>query len=278
MKLRMLLLISIAACWPALAQQSNPPQRTITTRPDSAASSDAKPTPAGTPSSVASAVEQYRAMWQKMTPEQQKAIVAAGGPTPDQYERMMMRAAGVKGAPAANQPPAADSGHAGPDAGALDALGKSLQDLNAVRDANLSLVQQDGCVPELAARIADLKAKLRSAEFELNGTEAPAAAPPSETHTGAKANVTDPLAVASDWFKQPADSKQAAVPSDSSRTRESALLDAVLAGANVPAAPPRHIDPASPEAEQNKKRIEADMARVKAELDQLSGACAAAKK
>jgi hypothetical protein len=277
MKLRMLLLISIAACWPAFAQQNNPPQRTITTRPDSAAYSDAKPTPAGTPSNVASAVEQYRAMWQKMTPEQHKAIVAAGGPTPDQYERMMMRAAGVKGASAANQPPAADSGHAA-DAFALDALGKSLQDLNAVRDANLFLVQQNGCAPELAARVADLKAKLRSDEFELNGSELPTAAPPTEAHTAAKANVTDPLAVASDWFNRPADSKQAGVPSDSSRTRESALLDAVLVGATAPAAPPRRTDAASPEAEQNKKRIEAEMARVRAELDQLSGACAAAKK
>ena len=269
-----ILLLTMAACWPAFAQQSNPPQRTITARPDSTASSDAKPTPRANPSDAASAVEQYRAMWQKMTPEQHKAIVAAGGPTPEQYERMMLRAAGVKGAPAPNAPATSDGAHAA-DTGALDALGKSLQDLNAVRDANLSLIQKDGCAPELAARITDLKARLRSDEFELNGTEAPAAA--NDVHTEGKANSADPMAVASDWFKQPADSKQPAAASDSSRSRESALLDAVLTGTEGPKPQPRRLDPASPEAEQKRKRMEADMARVRAELDQLSGACASKK-
>jgi hypothetical protein len=274
MRSGLLLLIS-AACWPALAQQSNPPQRTITNRPDSTVSSDAKPASSGTPTSPAAALEQYRQMWQKMTPAQQKAIVSAGGPTPEQYERMLTpRSAGAKGATqSATDPRAADSG-------ALDALSKSLQDLNAVRDANLSLVQKDGCAPELASRIADLKAKLRSDEFELNGTEAPPATP-TEAHTPEKvdpANAPDPMAVASDWFKRPADPKKTARPDDSNRTREASQLDAVLSGAQAPVAAERRFDPKAPDAEQNRKAIEADMALVKSELEQLSSACAAAKR
>ena len=275
MRSKRFLLISTAASWAAWAQQSTPPQRTITTRPDSTVSSDAKPT-AGTPTNPSAALEQYRQMWQKMTPAQQQAIVSAGGVTPEQFERTLMgrgpalvRSANAASAP---DPRAADSG-------SLDALSKSLQDLNAVRDGNLSLVQKDGCAPELASRIADLKSKLRSDELELNGTET-AASSPADAHTPEKAtatNAADPMAVASDWFKHPADAKPSARPDDSARTRESALLDAVLAGAQAPAPPERRMDPKSPEAEQNRKAIEADMARVKSELEQLSGACAAKK-
>src|SRR5579872_960679 len=199
MRFGTLLLISAIACWPVLAQQSTPPQRTITTRPDSTISSDTKPA-SSNPTNPAAALEQYRQMWQRMTPAQQKAITSAGGSTPEQYERMLMGrgAASTKGE---NQASSTDPRAA--DSGALDALNKSLQDLNAVRDANLSLVQKDGCAPELASRIADLKAKLHSDEFELNGTESPAAAP-TDAHTPEKAsaaNAADPMAVASDWFK-----------------------------------------------------------------------------
>ena len=155
-------------------------------------------------------------------------------------------------------------------------MSKSLQDLNAVRDGNLSLVQKDGCAPELASRIADLKTKLRSDEFELNGTEAPAAAP-SDARATEKANAVDPLAVATDWFKKPAEAKQARTD-DATRTRESSQLDAVLSGTQAVAPGERRFDPKSPEAEQNRRAVEADMARVKAELEQLSSACAAAKR
>ncbi len=207
----------------------------------------------------------------KMTPAQQKALVSAGGLTPEQYEKML---AG-KSTPAKGTNPSSDARTADP--GALDALSRSLQDLNAVRDGNLSLVQKDGCAPELASRIADLKARLRADEFELNGTEAPANAAPT-ARTQDNAGAADAMAVASDWFKRSADTKAAATSSNASRTRESSLLDAVLTGTPAAPAPERHIDPKSPEAEQKRLQVEADMARVKAELDQLSGACASAKK
>lgn len=272
-----------AAC--ALAQQNNPPQRTMTARKDTTAASDSK-APAGMPSTPSAALEQYRMMWQKMTPAQQQAIIRAGGPSPEQYERMLTQAtgnAGNKETPGASAHAAPESGRQG-DSGAFDALTKSMQDLNAVRDGNLSLVQKEACAPELASRIADLKAKLRNDEFQLNGTEVPsaaapaAAAPAADAHPAGKPNASDPLAVANDWFKHPADAKAPAAPQEStSRTRESSQLDAVLAGAQPSAPAERRADAKSPETTQNKQMIEADMARVKAELEQLSGACASAK-
>jgi len=270
-----LLFVTWIICWPATAQQAIPPQRTITTRPDNPAPSDTKPAAKGTPTSAPAALEQYRAMWQKMTPAQQKAVVSAGGPTPEQYERMMMRAMPGQGTAADKGGLSSGNGSA-PDTGALDALSRSLQDLNAVRDGNLSLVQKDACAPELASRIADLKAKLRSDELELNGAAAPAAGPP-DARAGEKANASDPLTVAADWFKKPSEAKQPKAE-DASRTRENSQLDAVLAGAQPVVSAGQRIDPKSPEAEQNRKAIESDIARVKAELDQLASACSATKR
>jgi len=261
MRLASLFIIAVIAASAAFAQQNNAPQRTITTRSESTVTSDPKPAP-GTPSNQAAALEQYRQMWQKMTPAQQKALVSAGGLTPEQYERKLT------GATAPDSSRTADSG-------ALDSLSKSLQDLNAIRDANLSLVQKDGCAPELASRIADLKAKLRNDEFELNGAEAPQT--PIAAHTEENASAADPLAIANEWFRHTPDPKQVR-PDDSNRVRESRQLDAVLSGTQAPASPERRIEAKSPEAEQNRRVIEADMARVKSELEELSSACAAAKK
>lgn len=204
MKFGTLLVLSAVA---ALAQQSEPPQRTIISRPDSTAASDPKPA-AGTPS---------------------------------------------KGA----NPPASSRA----DSAAFDSLSKSLQDLNVIRDGNLSLVQKDGCAPELASRIADLKAKLNAPDSSV---AAHATAKPQE-----KTSDTDPMAVANDWFKPASTSKQTAPRS----TRESSLLDAVLR--RTPAAPERPAEPDAPGGGQNQKLSDAEMVSVKSELEQLSSACAA---
>ncbi len=202
---------AVAAMGAALAQQSAPPQRTMTTRPVSSVASDSKP--------------------------------ATGAPS--------------KGA---NQ--SADSRI--PDsAGAFDSLNKSLEDLNAIRDGNLSLVQKDGCAPELASRIADLKAK-------LNGSDAAVAAP-AAPRVLEKTGDADPLTVANEWFKPAGASKQTAP----SRTRESSLLDAVLNSTPAPAE--RSTDPRASGVEHNNKLSEAERASVQSELEQLSNACAAKK-
>ncbi len=205
MKFGILLVFSAVA---ALAQQSEPPQRTIISRPDSTVASDPKPA-AGTPSKGANPLASSRAA----------------------------------------------------DSAAFDSLSKSLQDLNGIRDGNLSLVQKDGCAPELASRIADLKAKLNAPDSSV---AAHATAKPQE-----KTSDTDPMAVANDWFKPTSTSKQIAP----SYTRESSLLDGVLRG--MPAALERPAEPDASGGGQSQKLSDAEMVSVKSELEQLSSACAA---
>jgi hypothetical protein len=257
-------------------QQSVPPQRTISSRPDGGADATQKTEP-GSPRASA-ALERQRAMWQRMTPAQRQAFVNGGGYTPEQYERMLKQQGFVD--PKTGDRP---RGAAAPDAsGAVDAdafhsLSKSLEDRNAIRDGNLSLVQKDGCPPELTSRIADLKAKLQGYEHELTGASM-APAPASGPRSPEKSGAPDALAIANDWFKHAPDRQPAAAGSESdvNRTRESKLLDAALAGTETGIVP-EHVEAKSTDAERNRKIVEEDMARVKAELEQLSDACAARK-
>ncbi len=230
------------------------------------------------------AIERYRQMWQRMTPAQQKVFVQNGGRTPEDYERMLKgsvsrftpgRTEGPQtNAPARGSDPR-DAGQ-GIDSGALDSLSKSLQDLNVIRDGNLGRVQKDGCPPGIASRIADLRGKLQSDVFELNGGRPPAAVPTAGSTE--KPGQADPLAVAGDWFKRPSGQKSPGSGSGNGNAREDKLLDAVLAGAEPAAGTPKlWTDPNSPEAAQKRKALEEDMARIGIELGQLSGACAAPK-
>jgi hypothetical protein len=149
------------------------------------------------------------------------------------------------------KPPAAPPADAGVT---VDSLGNALQDLNAIRDGNLSRIQKDsGCPPETAARLADLRLRLRRAEAELSGETLSAAAP------------VDAQAIAAGWFNRPAPEPESAA------ARESRLLAEVLPGAAVPAAKPRQ----SPEQQ---KALEDEIARLKAETARLSGTCAPVKK
>jgi len=153
------------------------------------------------------------------------------------------------------KPPAAPADAAS----ALDSLGNSLQDLNAIRDGNLTRVQRDGCPPETAARLADLRVRLRQAEAQLSG-EAPAN----------DSRVPDDMpAIASGWFK-PVPQEQA----ESTSARESRLIGEVLPGASATAL--KAIQPA--QSAQQRKALEDEIARVKAEITRLSGSCAAVRK
>jgi len=132
-------------------------------------------------------------------------------------------------------------------AGALDSLSNSLQDLNAIRDGNLTRVQKDGCPPDVSARLAELRAKLA----EVSG-DAPA--------KPAEKTAADPQAIAAAWFK-PAPSQPPA-PKPVVETRESKQLADVLPEA--PAA-----KPVAPARQDNG----AEIARLKAEITRLSGTC-----
>jgi len=268
------------------AAQTPPPQRTIVSRPDSAATTDSSG--ASPSAAVAAALEKYREMWNKMSAAQRQAFVSAGGSAPEQYERMLKQrgnsfAAGGEGAAQSSREPSRkplDSGNP-IDSNAFDSLNKSLQDLSAVRDGNLWRVQKDGCPPEIASRMADLRGKLETAELELKGPESSA---PSVAGAGSKEmrGSSDGLAIAAEWFKHPAD-KEASTTATGSGTadvnsRESRLLETALAGNGSGAAPESRVDPKSPEGERTRKAAEEDIARIKGELAQLSGACTAPKK
>jgi hypothetical protein len=272
--IRSILLFSLAFAAPA---QTPPPQRTMVSRPEANA-------PADTGSGATSAaLEKYRDMWNKMSATQRQAFVSAGGSTPEQYERILKQrgngfAAGSEGAAqqTVERSSKPSDSNRPLDSNAFDSLSKSLQDLSSVRDGNLWRVQKDGCPPEIASRMADLRGKLETYELERNGAESSASASARSKEVRGSA---DRLAIATDWFKTRA-YKEAAAGSGTpgGNSRESKLLDAALAGNGSGAAPESRFDPKSPEAERTRKAAEEDIARIKGELAQLSGACTAPKK
>ena len=248
--------VALSACLLAMHAQT-PAQRTMGAPPPAAAPANAQP------DSIETALRQYRSMWQKMSPAQQKAFLDQGGATPEQYERTLMDKSGT--------PPA--SGLAGAPrstVNALDSLITSLQDLNAIRDGNLVRVQADGCPREIATRLADLRGRLQQDRNELAGADAPSGpvARPKDVPGSVPA---DPMSLANNWFKQPPLDKSPARPAD---TRESKLLADVLAGSPAPASPGRVPDPKSAAAGEREKELHEEIARIEAEIVQLSAACA----
>jgi hypothetical protein len=182
-------------------------------------------------------------MWRKMPPAQQKAFLDSGGYTPEQYERLLK----PKGSPSA----ARTGTQRGIDT-TMDSLNKSLQNLDTVRDANLGRVQRESCPPEVAARIADLTAKLRTYESERNGTTE--AAEPSP-RPRANTQSADPLAIANDWYKPAA----APLPSDRASQQNKLLAEVFPSGMAAP----------------RPQTSEQEIVRTKTELEQLTGACVA---
>jgi len=265
-QLSWMILTAVFLSGPPPARGQAAAQRTMGTAP-SGSSSGAQP------DSIDNLLRQYRGMWQKMSPAQQKAFLDAGGSTPEQYERTL-RAKGMSALPPSPTPVSAGrAAQSDPHTtvNALDSLTTSLQDLNAIRDGNLGRVQKDGCPPEVASRIAVLRTRLRQDESRLNGSDAPASAAekPKDHAAG------DPMAIASDWFKDPpkeanSTGTQAAPPAG---THESKLLDSVLVAQPSPATSPSAKEKAL--EPQDRKELEDEIARIKAEIAQLSAACMA---
>jgi hypothetical protein len=202
--------------------------------------SDAGPSPSPAPAGeTGNALEKYRDLWQKMTPAQQKAFVDAGGLSPDQYERQFKE-----------KPPGTASNRQ-PDwkvDPTLDSLTRSLENLDTIRDANLGRVQNQSCPPEVAARIADLKAKLERSE---PGSDMRAETRLAASRARENTRPPDPSAIANDWFKP----GSATVPSPAADPNQQ--LVAVLPAKETQRTP---VD-------------EHEMARARLELEQLSGAC-----
>jgi hypothetical protein len=253
-------IVLLSACLVTIHAQT-PVERTMGGQPPSAAPVNEQP------DSVESALRQYRSMWQKMSPAQQKAFLDSGGATPEQYEHSLRS----KGAatPASGRAPQGD-----PRAtvNALDSLTTSLQDLNAIRDGNLVRVQTDGCPREIASRLTDLRGRLQQDRSELAGRDAPAGAGARPKDASASASA-DPMSVANNWFKQPPAEKSSARPAEPpADSRESKLLADVLAGQPA-ASPAKPLDPKLPVSQQREKELREEITRLEAEIAQLSTAC-----
>lgn len=249
---------------PPVARGQAAVQRTMGTTPSAA--------PSGSQSdSIDNLLQQYRGMWLKMSPAQQKAFLDSGGSTPEQYERTL-RSKGMSGLPP-TPVPAGRAAQSDPHVtvNALDSLTTSLQDLNAIRDGNLVRVQKDGCLPEVASRLVLLRGRLHQDESKLSGGAALAGTADSPKNRPS----SDPMAIASDWFKEtPKEANSTGSPSaPAADTHESRLLDSVLVASPAQAElHPAAVKPAEP---QDRKELEEEISRTKAEIAQLSSACVA---
>jgi len=140
-----------------------------------------------------------------------------------------------------------DRQSAAPSNRAIESMASSTEDLNSIRDAYLRVLSGDGCPPDVAARVAQLRA--------LVGEKKPAAQPGASAL--ARKSAADfeisMLALALDW-----DNRQAgpATFANSGASRDK-LLNAALAPPSQSGAPAT------------------DMTALKAEMDRLLSTCRA---
>lgn len=138
-----------------------------------------------------------------------------------------------------------------PSGQAMQSILSSTEDLNAIRDAYLSRLSGDGCSPDVAARVAELRAQLGE-KPESRGP-----GPRAGTQRSAADLQASMLALAADWYnRRPVEAS--ALASTASRDAERAkLLEAALtprdSAANVPTA--------------------VDNVHLKLELERLLGTC-----
>ncbi len=104
----------------------------------------------------------------------------------------------------------------GASARALDSLGSSLEDLNGIRDSNVRGLTKDGCAPEVSARIADLKTRLRVATGVPEAAEKGKRGAPDDSGS-------ETLVLASNWYKS-----SSAGASVGTKDKSNELLDSVL--------------------------------------------------
>lgn len=134
----------------------------------------------------------------------------------------------------------------------LDSLLNSTEDLNSIRDGYLRRVAGDGCRPDVAIRVAELRSRLGE-NGRPNG-QAPIAAASSQTSADLESSL---LLLAAGWYQSRPDH---APPRANREADRNQLLDFVLS-------------PKDPEA--GAAQSAADAAQVKAELDRLLATCRA---
>ena len=136
-----------------------------------------------------------------------------------------------------------------PSGRTMNTVLSSTEDLNSIRDAYLRRLAGDGCAPDVAVRVAELKAKLHQ-DASTTGTQRSSAEIESAL-----------FALASDWYKNPVGETAQATGANAAMAREverARLLDSVLAPRDASA--PQAVDPT----------------QLQAELDRLLAGCRAA--
>ena len=112
--------------------------------------------------SVNTAVEAYRRMWQAMSADQRKAMVDAGGATPERYERTLRMQ--LSGAARSAAPSTGDADQRRTIKTDLtETVRTSAEDLDAIRDANLVRLRDEACPPEIALEVAALRSSFSPA-------------------------------------------------------------------------------------------------------------------
>jgi hypothetical protein len=132
--------------------------------------------------------------------------------------------------------------------GAIDSLLDSTEDLNSIRDGYLRRLAGEGCRPDVANRVAELRSQL-----DENGSRGPARnATIQQTNFQIEGAL---LLLAAGWYQMPAEAAQQKTSRDAERTRQ---LEYVLSpgDGSVEAAPSG-----------------AGRAQLKAELDRLLATC-----
>jgi len=140
----------------------------------------------------------------------------------------------------------------------IDSILQSTEDLNTIRDGYLRRLAGDGCPPDVAMRVADLRARLhddgsRSSAAPMAGA---GAAQPRQTGADLEGSL---LILAAKWYEPPpaASAAPALAARDAERAR---LLELVLS--------PKEPQPAANSA---------DAVQMKAELDRLLVGCRAGR-
>lgn len=130
---------------------------------------------------------------------------------------------------------------------AIDSLLNSTEDLNSIRDGYVRRLAGDGCRPDIAIRVAELRSRL-----DENGSGRAASAGPQQTNFEMEGSL---IILAAGWYEQRAETAPKRANRDAERTQ---LLDMVLSPGNPSA------ETAAPGA---------DRAQWKAELDRLLATC-----
>jgi hypothetical protein len=137
---------------------------------------------------------------------------------------------------------------------AIDSMLSSTENLNYIRDGYLRVLSGDGCRPDVAARVAELRALLgekKAGAQEAGGRFAP-------TEKSAADLESSMLALAVDWYKRPP-AESSSISNPANREAERArLLEAALS---------------LRESQSTAAPASADSAALKAELDRLLVSC-----